>query len=188
MTRLQRLFSFWVYGGFILSFLLLALLFIYASSLTLLEILLCLHLPAYMWHQYEEHDGDRFKAYLDQRFFPEILNQGAIFFINVIGVWALFAILILMALNGPIGLGLGVAYLTFFNAITHVISAAKFRSYNPGLLTSIIFFIPISGYALVQAIFLDEIPLAYHIIGLVVGIGVHALIVMYALVRLKKLK
>ena len=52
--------------------------------------LVYLQLPVYMLHQWEEHTGDRFRQYINQRLAGgrEALTPTATFWINVIGVWA----------------------------------------------------------------------------------------------------
>ncbi|MEM9445827.1 MAG: HXXEE domain-containing protein [Verrucomicrobiota bacterium] len=184
---IDRLCANWVYGGFICSFLFLAPLAAYSNRLSLAEILFCLHLPAYMWHQYEEHDGDRFKRFLDKAFCENVLGQKAIFFINVFGVWVLFFVLILLCLFQSLGFGLGMVYLTLINAISHIAISLKSRSYNPGLLTSVLFFLPLTGYTLLQTFSHSEIFLNDHVFGLLFGMGIHILIVVYALYQWRKI-
>ncbi|MEM6916472.1 MAG: HXXEE domain-containing protein, partial [Verrucomicrobiota bacterium] len=151
MKRWQRITDHWVYGGFAFSFVLLILLVPFAGSLELLEILLWLHLPAYMWHQYEEHDDDRFRDFVDRIFGEGILRQNAIFVINVLGVWMLFSVFILIALLFSPGWGIGVAYLTLVNALVHLAQFIKLRCYNPGLITALILFVPLGGFCLWEA-------------------------------------
>lgn len=66
MTMLQRLISYWVYGGVLAGVLLLALspLLLAGWSMSLAATFLLL--PAYMIHQYEEHDRDRFRLLLNE--------------------------------------------------------------------------------------------------------------------------
>jgi len=188
MTPFDRLCSYWVYGGFLLSFVFIGILGVFAGSLSLLQVLICLHLPAYMWHQYEEHDGNRFKYFADRMLGEGVLTQGAIFVINVLGVWLLFAALILGALRGPVGIGLGVVYLTLVNGVTHLVPAVKTRSYNPGLITAVILFLPLSGATLAFAFLDRNVPVAYQLAGLGIGLGVHLLIIVYALHRRQRLR
>ncbi len=55
---LNRLFDNWVYGGFLAAFILLALTPFLSGGWSLALLLIWLHLPVYMLHQYEEHDAD----------------------------------------------------------------------------------------------------------------------------------
>ena len=81
----QRLITYWVYGGALAGALLVLMTLVLASSWTIVATLIFLHLPAYMFHQYEEHDDDRFR-----RFFNAVIGKGRevlslqdVFFINV---------------------------------------------------------------------------------------------------------
>ncbi|MEM6366473.1 MAG: HXXEE domain-containing protein [Planctomycetota bacterium] len=183
MDWLKRLIDHWVYGGFMCSFVLLAGLTLSIERLTLPMVLLFLHLPMYMWHQYEEHDDDRFRTYCDVNFGVGSLNQEAIFIINVIGVWGIFTALLMVASIGSVGWGLGIVYLTMINGISHVASAVRQRGYNPGLLTAALLFIPLSGFSLIQIARIDDIRQIHHFLGVSLGIGIHLLIVMYVLKR-----
>ena len=179
-TRLQRLTQNWVYGGVPLSFLLLGLLLSFKSDLSWLQFLFALHLPVYMWHQYEEHDNDRFKAFADTQFGPGVLSHTAIFIINVVGVWALFSALILLSIKVTTGLGLGVAYLTAINAVTHLGAFLKTRTYNPGLGTAICLFLPLSLTTLRGITSNPEVSIISIVFGFIVGAGVHIAILAYA--------
>ena len=179
-TRLQRLSQNWVYGSLPLSFLLLGLLVSFQDHLSWLQFLLALHLPVYMWHQYEEHDDNRFKAFADTQFGPGVLSDFAIFVINVVGVWALFSALILLSVKVSTGLGLGVAYLTAINAVTHVGALLKTRSYNPGLATAVLLFLPLSLTTLKGITSHPEVSHLSILFGFAVGAGVHVAIMAYA--------
>ena len=179
-TRLQRLTKHWVYGGVPLSCLLLVLILSFQNHLSWLQFLLALHLPVYMWHQYEEHDNNRFKAFADTQFGPGVLSDAAIFVINVVGVWALFSVLILLSIKVSTGLGLGVAFLTAINAVTHVGALVKTRSYNPGLITAVGLFLPLSLITLRGITTNPEVSRPSILLGFIVGAGVHAAIMIYA--------
>lgn len=86
---LGRLVANWVYGGALAALLLLLLapLFIQSWPPVLAVTFFCL--PAYMLHQYEEHDNDRFRAFVNHAVAGgrEVLTPTAVFAINVFGVW-----------------------------------------------------------------------------------------------------
>ena len=87
----ERLAAHWVYGGFLASFLLIALvptLLAPAWSIDLLAVYLLL--PIYMLHQYEEHERDRFRRYFNDTVGrgQDALTAKAVFLINVPGVGA----------------------------------------------------------------------------------------------------
>src|SRR5271170_5796943 len=103
---LNRLIANWVYGGFLAGLLLLALtppIIAQGWPSSLLATFLCL--PVYMLHQYEEHDNDRFRRFVNQSLGKgrEGLSLGAVFVINVPGVWGVIAISIWLAATINIG-------------------------------------------------------------------------------------
>jgi len=85
-----RLIANWVYGGFLAGLLLalLAPILVHARPLPLVITFLCL--PVYMIHQYEEHDNDRFRQFVNRQIGKgEVLSPLAVFIINVPGVWGI---------------------------------------------------------------------------------------------------
>jgi len=62
---LQRLISSWVYGGVLAAILMLALSPLLPAGWPLPLADPFLLLPAYMVHQYEEHDRDRFRLFFN---------------------------------------------------------------------------------------------------------------------------
>ncbi|MGD0096657.1 MAG: HXXEE domain-containing protein [Terracidiphilus sp.] len=175
---LNRLVVNWVYGGFLAGLLLLLITPILARNWppALLATFLCL--PAYMLHQYEEHDDDRFREYFNKNFGKgrEILSPMAAFLINVPGVWGVTAISFWLAAVLNPGFGLMAAYLLLLNAVIHIVSAAVLRRYNPGLVTAVLFFAPLGGFC-VMAIQRSGFGLAWmHLTGAVSAIGIHAAI------------
>lgn len=84
---LNRLIYNWVYGGFLAGLLLVALspLIISHWPAALTTTFFCL--PAYMLHQYEEHDKDRFRIFVNRMLGNgrEVLTRRAVFLINVLG-------------------------------------------------------------------------------------------------------
>ncbi len=81
----QRLITYWVYGGALAGVLLVFLTPALASSWTIVATLIFLHLPAYMLHQYEEHDDDRFRRFFNTTIGKgrEVLSLQDVFLINV---------------------------------------------------------------------------------------------------------
>jgi uncharacterized protein with HXXEE motif len=175
---LNRLVANWVYGGFLAGLLLLLITPILARNWppALLATFLCL--PAYMVHQYEEHDNDRFRAFFNRKFGKgrEILSPLAVLLINVPGVWGAIAISFWLAASRNPGFGLMAAYLLLLNAVIHIVSAAFLRGYNPGLVTAVLFFVPLSAYC-IAAIQQSGFGSAWmHVTGAVVAVGIHAAI------------
>ena len=174
----NRLVAHWVYGGFLAGLLILLMTPILARgwSPSLLATFLCL--PAYMLHQYEEHDNDRFRRFVNSNFGKgrEILSPMAVFLINIPGVWGVIAIAFwLVVLLNP-GYGLIAAYLLLLNAVIHIVSAAFLRSYNPGLVTGVLFFVPLSAWCVIAVQQSGFGSAMMHTIGLLAAIGIHAAI------------
>jgi hypothetical protein len=180
-----RLFTYWTYGGFLAGIMILALMPLLASGWSPAFTAVFLLLPIYMLHQYEEHDGDRFRLYVNRMVGhgEEVLTPAAVFVINIGAVWILDVVVIYLAWRVDLGLGLIAVYLMLINAFVHIAGAIRSRSYNPGLVTAVVLFLPFGGYAWwrIQA---SGVPTtAEHIIGLAISIAVHAIIVAYAIRR-----
>src|ERR1035438_3713045 len=84
-----------------------------------------LQLPIYMLHQYEEHDNDRFRLFVNRVFGEghEVLSDPAVFVINVPGVWGVNAASFYLASCVSLGYGLIAVYLTLVNGVVHVVVA-----------------------------------------------------------------
>ncbi|MEM8573622.1 MAG: HXXEE domain-containing protein [Pseudomonadota bacterium] len=115
-------------------------------------------LSAYIVHQFEEHWIDLYgNVYAfqnsvnamvhsvtgapDNRTGP--LSVEAIFVINTSLVWLLGAIAIWQAARNTFPI-LAMAALVLVNAISHIAAGLVFESYNPGLLSSVVLFVPIA--------------------------------------------
>ncbi len=182
---LTRLINSWVYGGALAGLLLLVLLPALTTGWSLALVAVLLQLPVYMLHQYEEHDNDRFRQFFNHTVFGgrEVLSRGAVFVINVPGVWGVIAAAFCLAQFVDIGCGLIAVYLTLVNAVVHVVSAVALKRYNPGLATAVLVFLPVGGFGLWQIDQAGGGSPAMQCLGLGVAVGIHAAIVAYA--RLK---
>ncbi|MEM6957957.1 MAG: HXXEE domain-containing protein [Myxococcota bacterium] len=112
-------------------------------------------LVAYIAHQFEEHwidaFGNPYAFYdtvnallqgalgLDE---TEVLSREGIFVINTSLVWLVGALAIVRSDRHAFP-ALAMAAIALFNAVTHVLAAVATRSYNPGLVTSIVVFAPV---------------------------------------------
>jgi len=179
----NRLRDNWVYGGFLAALMLLALSPILTEGWSLGLLLIWLHLPAYMLHQYEEHDADRFRQVVNATIGggKEVLSRADVFIINIGGVWAVYTMAILLAARVHLGLGLVAVYISLVNSIGHLAQAVALRSYNPGLVTSILVFIPLGGAAL--WVMAGDVTAMDHLIGAGVAIVLHAAIILRVLSR-----
>ena len=68
-----------------------------------------------------------------------------IFLINVPGVWGVIAVSLWLAVSVNIGFASIAVYLLLVNAVIHIAHAMFFRSYNPGLGTAILLFLPVGS-------------------------------------------
>jgi hypothetical protein len=172
--RLDRLFRNWVYGGFLAGLLLLALTALLAQDWPVWLTAVWMMLPLYMLHQYEEHDNDRFRLFVNRQVAGgrEALSPAAVFVINIPGVWGVILASFALAWNVRPGLGLIAIYLVLVNAFAHVVAAIALRRYNPGLVTALVLFLPVGGLAL-WVLQTTKPSLKDHAIGIGVGLGVH---------------
>jgi len=141
----------WVAGAALIAAALLALAPILAYDWPVGLWLIFLHSPGYMIHQVEEHYRDRFRVFVNQTVFGgrEALTTGDVIAVNVGGVWfANLAALYAAWLFGE-GWGLAAPYLMLVNSVGHIAQAVVMRSYNPGVVTSVVIFIPLGVAALI---------------------------------------
>ena len=178
---LARLTQYWVYGGFLAGILILALLPELSRHWSVALLAVFLQLPAYMLHQYEEHDNDRFRLFFNQTIGGgrDVLTPLAVFVINVPGVWGVIAASFSLANDVSIGYGLIAAYLTLVNAIVHVVHSVIFRAYNPGVVTAVLLFFPVSIFGIVTLQQTGQIRAFHHLVGILIAVGIHAAIIVY---------
>lgn len=129
-------------------------------------------LVIYMVHQTEEHlwPGG-FRQFTNARLFKSSnpnwpVDIDGVALVNIVYVW----VPLVLAVIWPDELrwiGLGWVALTLVNGIIHVVTTLRFRVYNPGLVTSIVLFLPFTLYVL------------YHevAIGAISGVEVAALLI-----------
>jgi hypothetical protein len=188
---LPRLFSNWVYGGFLSGFLILGLFLGIGRDWSLAFWLVALQLPVYMIHQYEEHEGDRLRIFVNNVLAGgrEALTPLAVFVINVFGVWVVNLASILLALRVDLGFGLVGIWLTLLNGLIHIAQAVALRRYNPGLVTATALFLPL-GLAGVWVLGRSghgtpgHGTLGWQILGFGVAAAIHLAIVLHVKRRL----
>jgi hypothetical protein len=185
---LRRLIDNWVYGGFLAGALLLALTPAITCRWCTAELAIYLCLPAYMFHQFEEHDRDRFRLFVNQRMGNgrEVLTPLDVFLINIPGVWGTIAISLTLALTVNVGYGLIAAYLLLVNAAVHIAQGMVTRHYNPGLDTAVAILLPLGVFTVEMIRRAGAAPPAMHLLGLGASLALHAAIVLYLLPRLKR--
>jgi hypothetical protein len=128
-----------------------------------------------MLHQVEEHSGDRFRNFINQRVFGGVdaLTTTGVLWINLPGVWGTNLVALYAAGFWAPGYGLAAPYLMIVNAIAHVAATARFRIYNPGLITSLVIFFPLG----LASLYVIPASLAQHALGLGVSLAIHLAIV-----------
>jgi len=100
----------------------------------------------------------------------------AVFLINLPGVWGVIALSFWLAASLNPGFGSIAAYLLLLNALIHIVCAAILRGYNPGLVTAVLFFVPLGGYC-VAAIQQSGFGSPWmHATGAAAAVGIHAAI------------
>ncbi len=178
---LQRLTSNWVYGGFLAGILLFALAPMVLAGWSAPLAATFLLLPAYMIHQYEEHDHDRFRRFFNEKFCGgfDALTVFAVFIVNVPGVWGLIALSLYCAASFGLGWALFAVYLVLVNAVIHIAHSILFRCYNPGLATAVVLFVPMGAIALVLIDRAGGASVASHAIAFFTAVALHAALVLH---------
>lgn len=159
-----------------------------AAFVPLPLLLIYLHSPGYMIHQVEEHTGDRFRSFANGRVFGgrDALSVAAVLVINVPAVWGLNLAALYAGLAFGPGWGLVAPYAMLVNGITHLAARARLGVYNPGLVTSIVLFLPLSLATILVVGRLPEVGLGQHAFGLTGALVLHLMIILYVLQRLRR--
>lgn len=186
-TAVRRLVNNWVYGGALAGIMFAGL----APALTLgwspVEQLAYMALPAYMLHQYEEHDADRFRKFMNLTMANgrDAMSRLAVFVINIFCVWLPLAVCItLVRLESP-GYAAFAGWLLAVNAVLHVITALRGKCYDPGLVTAIILFLPLAVTLL--SLSWSEASVIQLSLALVLAVAIHAAIMIYMRTRIARL-
>ncbi|PZQ80446.1 MAG: HXXEE domain-containing protein [Ancylobacter novellus] len=179
----------WVAAAGFMAAALLALVPVLWAPLALPVLLIFLHSPAYMLHQVEEHTGDRFRRFANTVMFGgrEALTTASVMVINIPVVWGLnLGALYAASLLGP-GYALVAPYALVVNALTHFGAALRLRRYNPGLATALLVFLPL-GLVTLRVIGGEaDTTLHQHLAALAGALALHALIILYVMLRLWRL-
>lgn len=173
-TAFARLQAHWVYGGALAGVMLVLLTPVLTDGWPLPDRLLLLALAAYMLHQYEEHDADRFRRFVGQLAgTPDALTLADVFWINILGVWAVLAAVLWMARSVDPGWGAIAGWFLLINAAGHGAQALAMRRANPGLVTALFLFVPL-GLAILFA--QPQASVLQHGIALVTVVVLHGAI------------
>jgi hypothetical protein len=136
-----------------------------------------------MVHQYEEHDNDRFRRFVNQRIGERRIGLSplAVFVINVPGVWGVIGLSLALAEMVNAGFGLAALYLVLLNGVIHIVQAVISQAYNPGLGTAIVLFLPLGGYGIAAVQQSGSGTLLMHMIGAGAAIAIHAAIIVHTM-------
>lgn len=173
-TALGRLQALWVYGGTLAALLLLALTPVLTAGWPLADRLTWLSLPAYMLHQFEEHDADRFRRFVNDLSKGPALGVADVFWINILGVWAVLAAVIWLTRNTDTGWGVTAAWFLLVNAAAHLAQAAVLRRPNPGAFSAAVLFLPLGTAILLT----QRATTAQHASALFLVLALHAAILL----------
>jgi hypothetical protein len=168
----------WVTGAAFMAAGFVALVPAIASLLPLGLFLIFLHTPGYMIHQVEEHQGDRFRRFVNYRMFGglNVLRVSDVLVINLPLVWGLNLGAFYAALAWGAGYGLVAPYTMLVNAVSHFGTSIRFKSYNPGVVTSALIFVPLSVLTIWIVGTVPSVGFTQHLIGFGLAILIHALI------------
>jgi len=178
----------WPYAAVFAACFLLCLVPIVWSEGGAAAMLIYIQLPVYMLHQLEEHAGDRFRHYVNDRLAEgrAALGRGATFAINLLGVWVLVLASILLAYYVDPGLGLIGVYLTGVNAVVHLLVAAARREYNPGLATAAAIFAPLTVWSAIEINDRYDVSTGTNLLALGIALLGHVAIVAVIGLHLRK--
>lgn len=184
--RINRLANNWVYGAALLAPILLLLtpFFSSGSSASSAAAWVWIALCAYIVHQYEEHDADRFRAFVNA-LVPEGragLQPFDVLTINFLGVWVWLAITFVLTSLIDRGWAALALYLLAVNGVVHILQGIGLRQYNPGLITAVVLFLPLT----VVIGFVAKPNFIQHFVGFVSVLGLHIAILAYALRKVPK--
>lgn len=177
------LYEYWVPAALVAAIVLGLVVPLLAQQGNVSQVLIFSLLPIYMFHQVEEHIGDRFRTFVNSKVFRGIegLTPLAVLWINLPGVWGVGLLSTYAATFVGVGWGLSVVYLTLVNSVAHFVAAALWRQYNPGLWTALILFVPVGAWALWRVSTEPDVRWIHHGVGLAVGAGIHIAIVIHTL-------
>jgi len=108
-----------------------------------------------------------------------VLSRGAVFIINVPGVWGLITLSVYLATKVDLGFALIAVYLVVINGIVHIAQAIAMRRYNPGLGSAILLFLPLGALSLWQIQLAGGGSLAFHMRGVLAALLAHAAIILH---------
>ena len=163
-------------------------LFVWETDFTIF--LIWIQFVIYLFHQFEEYilPGGFVKFFnnkvlkSNQDNYP--LDETASFWINIPIIFVAFPISAILSSYIDISIGIWTAYFSIINAISHVGMFFKYK-YNPGFFVSLFLNIPIGIYTIHYFYSQNIISINEQLIGLLIGICVQAVVMIYGFKVLK---
>jgi hypothetical protein len=182
----------WPKAGLIAAVFILLLLFLNSKApIGSFEWLYWLSLPLYMIHQFEEYvypggfKEELNKVLLNENSSSEILTDKAALVVNMGFIWILTPVLIVL---GAFSVVFPVILMTLvaFNGFIHLVVSIRFKRYNPGLIASLIFNLPLGLYVLI-GLGLNSVASGLELfIGVIIGIILHLGLLVFLLIKKRK--
>lgn len=147
-------------------------------------------LPLYMIHQFEEYVWPggfqkEINRIISKEESVEILTSKDTFFINILFIWVLTPVLIIFA-HFSVIFPIIMVTIVGVNGLTHIFAAIRFQKYNPGLIMSILFNIPLSIYIL-TVIYRDYMStVSEYLIGIAIGVVFHAGLFIFIFIKSRR--
>lgn len=149
---LSLIYKNWPVYGFVAGILIILILIFTGEKINFTKSLLILQVSFLMFHQFEEYV---FPGGFQNFFNEEILNKSlkikiqlsnsGILIVNVLFGWTFYIISAVIA-ESALWFSAGIVAITIINGVLHSAAALVKRKYNPGLITGIVFFIPLGVY------------------------------------------
>jgi hypothetical protein len=141
---------------------------------------------AYLLHQFEEHGIDaQHRAYAFRGFLCATIGFADastcpvpvpfVTAVNIAAVWVAGPLSALLAARWPV-IGLSFFAIPATNLFAHAVPALMLQSYNPGLITAIALFLPLSLLAFAAAITRYHLGVRAVLATLLAGAAVHAIL------------
>ena len=192
MSEHKFWFKDWPKAGLIAAVFILLLLFLNSkASIGSFEWFYWLSLPLYMIHQFEEYvypggfKEELNKVLLKENVSSEILTDKAALVVNLGFIWILTPVLIVL---GAISIVFPVILMTLvaFNGFIHLVVSIRFKRYNPGLIASLIFNIPLGVYVLIGLSLNSLVSGIELLIGIIIGLILHMGLLVFLLMKKRK--
>ncbi len=150
-----------------------------------------LSVPLYMFHQYEEYvfpggfQRELNTILLKDPSAEEKINSRDTFLINILYIWVAGPVLIAL---GLVSIIFPIIWISLFiaNGVIHLITSIAKRKYNPGLVFSIIFNLPLGIYILIDIWMNSLAGIWVYIGGIILGVMFHALLFVILIAKTRR--